>query len=499
MPTDPTRAGAPRLTSEALAQAAALALLETSAEAVVITDGDGRIVLANRRAEAMFGYESGELAGQPVETLLPERLRTAHRGHRARYFAAPRPRPMGLGFDLAGRHKDGAEFPVEISLSSFATDGGTFALALITDISERKRAEEALARLAAIVESSDDAIVSLTVDGIIVSWNAGAQRVYGYTAEEITGRSLALLVPPDRPDEVPRILESVRDGKGIDHYETERVRKDGTRIHVSLSASPMRDAFGRVVGTSVIARDITGRRRLERVARQAEKLAALGTLSAGVAHELNNPISIITSRIELMLMDAETHHLPEEVQEDLRVLHQHAQRVTQIARSLLSFARQSAGERRPLDLSHVVEQTLEFMRKQITREGIEIRATLDRGLPPIVGDTNALQQVVVNLLTNARDAIDGAGEIRIETGPAPDEPGRVRLAVTDTGSGIPADALPRIFDPFYTTKPRGTGLGLAVSYGIIQDHQGRIDVQSEPGKGTTFVISFPAAPGADRA
>jgi PAS domain S-box-containing protein len=481
------------VTSEALARAAGQALLESSAEAVVIVDREGRVVFANGRAEAMFGYAPGELVGQPVEILLPERFRPAHRQHRTRYFDAPRPRPMGLGLDLAGRRKDGTEFPVEISLSSFVTADGPFAVGLISDITQRKQSEEAFLRLAAIVESSDDAIISMGLDGTIVSWNAGAERIYGYTAEEIAGRSPALLVPPDRSHEVEQILQALREGKSIEHFETVRVRKGGRRVHVSLSGSPLRDAAGRIVGTSIIVRDITGRRQLERAARQAEKLAALGTLSAGIAHEFNNPISIITSRIELMLMDADTHSLPQEVRDDLQVLHQHAQRVSQIARGLLSFARQSGGELRPLDLSQLVEQTLLFMQTQIVKEGIEIRTALDRGLPPLMGDANALQQVVVNLLTNARDAIDGRGEIRLETGPAPDDPSRIRLVVSDTGSGIPPEELPRIFDPFYTTKPRGTGLGLSVSYGIVQDHQGTIEVESERGRGTTFVISFPVS------
>jgi PAS domain S-box-containing protein len=470
-----------------------MALLQSSAEAVLISDRDGRVVLANPRAEAMFGYGRGELAGEPVEALLPERFRTAHEGHRAGYFEAPRPRPMGLGLDLWGRRRDGSEFPVEISLSSFATDGGAFVLSLISDVTERKRAEAALLRLAAVVESSDDAIFSMSTDGVILSWNPAAERIYGYTAAEVVGRSIEAIVPPARRREVEEILEGLRLGRRVSHYETERIRKDGRRIQVSLSASPMHDAAGRVLGSSVIVRDITRRRHLERAARQAEKLASLGTLSAGVAHELNNPISIIISRIELMLMDAESQPLPPGVHEDLHVLQQHAQRVSQIARGLLSFARQSTGELRPLDLSQLVEQTLLFMRKQITREDIEIHTSLDRSLPPIVGDANALQQVVVNLLTNARDAIDGPGVIRIETGRVPDAPSRVRLIVSDTGIGMSADDISRIFDPFYTTKPRGTGLGLSVSYGIVQDHQGTIDVHSEPGRGSTFIVSFPVS------
>jgi PAS domain S-box-containing protein len=480
-----------------VAEAAARALLESSAEGIVISDRDHRVVLANPKAEEMFAYGRDELIGAPVEVLLPERFRATHVRHRSGYFAAPRARPMGQGVDLTGLRKDGTEFPLEISLSSFVNGGERFALSLVTDITERKRIEEALARLAAIVESSDDAIMSETTEGVVLTWNSGAERIYGYTAEEAVGRSFAMLVPPERGEEVAHILECLREGNNLHHLETERVRKDGGRIHVSLSISPIRDAGGRPLGAAAISRDITGRLALERAVRQAEKLAALGTLSAGAAHELNNPIGIITSRIELMLLDADTHGLPAEVRGDLQVLQHHAQRVSQIAKGLLSFARQSAGELRPLGLSQLVEQTLLFMRKQITKDGIEVRTRLDPRLGPMLGDQNALQQVLVNLLTNARDAIlgrGGQGEIRIETGAATEPAGWVRLVIADTGIGIPAEELSRIFDPFYTTKPKGTGLGLSVTYGIIRDHQGIVDVQSEPGKGTAFTIRFPPAP-----
>lgn len=148
-----------------------------------------------------------------------------------------------------------------------------------------------------------------------------------------------------------------------------------------------------------------------------------------------------------------------------------------------------------MDLNRVVEETLLLVEKQMSKEGIRVGARLDRALPPLLGDANALQQVVLNLLTNAREAMAAGGQIRVETGPAPGRAGWVRLTVADTGRGISAEELPKIFDPFYTTKAEGTGLGLSVSYGIVKDHHGTVDVRSEPGKGTTFVLTFPALPG----
>ena len=354
------------------------ALFESASEGIVVIDATGRITLVNAAAEQMFGFDRGDLVGQALEILLPERLRDTHGRHRTGYFKEPRVRPMGIGLDLAGRRKNGTEFPVEISLSYVQSPEGMVSMAFITDITERKRVEAELRH----------------------------QREALY---------------------------------------------------------------------------------------QTEKLAALGTLSAGIAHEMNNPVGIMTSRIEVMLLEAAEQGLPAQVVEDLQVLHRASQRVAKIAGSLRSFARQAPNERRPVDLNAVVDETVLLMQKTLTVDGVRIATSLDRTLPPVRGDATALQQVLMNLLTNAREAMAEGGEIGIETGPVPERPGWLRLVVRDTGSGIPAEALARIFDPFYTTKPAGTGLGLSVSYGIVQEHEGAMEVQSQPGQGTTFTLSFPGA------
>jgi PAS domain S-box-containing protein len=360
-----------------LSEATAQAVLESASEGILLISASGQIALVNGAAERMFGYAHDELLGQTLELLLPDRIREAHRAHRADYFAGPRVRPMGSGLDLAGRRKDGTEFPVEISLSYVQTQDGMTAMALITDITERKRAEA-----------------------------------------ELRAQREALF--------------------------------------------------------------------------QTEKLAALGTLTAGIAHEMNNPLGIITSRIEVMLLDAEELNLPAQILDDLRVLHRATQRVARIATNLRSFARQTPREHTTIDLNAVVEETLLLMQKPLEVDRIRLVTSLEPALPPIMGDASTLQQVLLNLVTNAREAMASGGDIRIETGPA-ERPGLVRLVIADTGPGISAEELSKIFDPFYTTKRSGTGLGLSVSYGIVRDHQGTIDVQSIPGCGTTFVLVFPAA------
>jgi signal transduction histidine kinase len=252
---------------------------------------------------------------------------------------------------------------------------------------------------------------------------------------------------------------------------------------------------GTPAGAVLLVEDVTERLGLERAARQADKLAALGTLAAGLAHELNNPIAIISSRAELMLMEADMPGVPPALREDLEVLHRHAQRVARIVQGLLAFARRGPGRLEPVDLNQVVDDTLFLVERQISKDGLVLVRRLRPGLPPIHGDASALQQVLMNLVLNARDALQGhPGQILVETDVTPGQPGWVRLRVRDTGPGIPPEILPRIFDPFFTTKPEGTGLGLSISYGIVRDHHGTVDVESEPGRGTTFVVSFPVHP-----
>jgi PAS domain S-box-containing protein len=358
--------------SEALAQA----VLASATEGIILIDASGQITMVNPAAERMFGYERGELLGRRLEVLLPERIRGPHVGHRTGYFAGPRARPMGIGLDLSGLGKDGSEFPVEISLSYVDAPDGVLAMAFITDITERKRAEAQLQR----------------------------QREVLY---------------------------------------------------------------------------------------QNEKLAALGTLSAGIAHEMNNPLGIMTTRIEVMLLDAQQQQLPAQVLEDLQVLHRASQRVARIAAGLRSFARQSSGEPTPTDLNTIVDEAVLLMQKPFGAENIRVVAELDRTLPSLLGDPTALHQVLMNLLTNAREAMaGGGGEIRIET-TRTERPEWIRLRVIDSGPGIPPEEITKVFDPFYTTKRTGTGLGLSVTYGLIREHGGTIDVSSQPGAGTAFTLEFP--------
>src|SRR5712692_5310207 len=259
-------------------------LFDQIRDAAIVADVDsGRIVLWNPCATTLFGYSAAEARELAIEALMPERLRAEHRTGLARYRATGHGAAIDADvvLELVGLRRTGEEFPIEMTLSPIedAAVAGHFVLAIVRDASERKRAEEervqfaraqadeVFVRLKAMVESSDDAIIGKTLDGIIVGWNPGAERIYGYTADEVLGQPISILVPPDRPDELPGIMERLRRGEHIDHFETERIRKDGRRLTMSISISPITDASGRVTGASTIARDVTRRKRAEEALR----------------------------------------------------------------------------------------------------------------------------------------------------------------------------------------------------------------------------------------
>jgi len=497
-------------------------LLEAIPDAIVAVNRQGVILQANSQTEDMFGYPREELIGQRIEILVPDRYREQHLRHRDHFIDQPKTRRMGPGLGLWGRRRDGSEFPVEISLSPVPTDNGIVVLSAIRDVSDRKQIEEQLRRandelaerknrqlweyqnrLALIVDSSQDAIIGKDLDGIITHWNKGAENIYGYKAEEIIGKSITMLAPADRQDEIPKILESISNGQRLEHFETVRVTKDGRQLNISISISPIHNAAGVIVGASTIARNITAQKKAEDQLRQSQKMEAVGRLAGGIAHDFNNILGIITMCAELLRGHVTSEELPLELIAHIRDA---SKRGASLTRQLLAFSRKQPTQSKVLDLNDRLKEVGKLLRP-LMGDDVNILLLPRSELAFVQADPGQLDQIVLNLAVNSRDAMPRGGKFVIETATAefddefvrqhpPMKPGRyVMLAVSDNGSGMDAATVSHIFEPFFTTKEigKGTGLGLATVYGIVQQSGGHIWVYSEPGRGTTFKVYLPCA------
>jgi PAS domain S-box-containing protein len=364
---------------------------------------------------------------------------------------------------------------------------------------------EARARLAAIVESSEDAIIGAGLDGLITSWNLGAETLYQYRADEMTGESILRLIPPPLFEEERLILERAARGESVGQYETLRLRKDGSTIHVAVTLSPVRDADRAVIGVSKIVRNLTSRRAAEDAhrsteeqLRQAQKMEAIGRLAGGVAHDFNNLLLVILSFSELAVMDLRKG---DPMRADLEEVQKAARRAAELTQQLLAFSRQQVLQPRVIDLNHSMAG-MERMLARLLGEDVELSLSPASDLGLVLADPGQIEQVIMNLAVNARDAMPGGGKLTLETRNveldadyASTHVGAVAgsyvlLAMTDTGTGMDPATIARIFEPFFTTKDerKGTGLGLSTVFGIVEQSGGHIAVTSEPGRGTTFKV-----------
>jgi PAS domain S-box-containing protein len=359
----------------------------------------------------------------------------------------------------------------------------------LREANERLRAaERSTSQLAAIVASSHDAIVSKDLNGIITSWNAAAARIFGYSSEEIIGHSILTLIPAELHDDEARILNAIVNGKPVEHYETVRLRKNGERIQVALSVSPIRDSSGKVIGASKIARDITERKRTEQALRRTEMEASKGRLAATIAHEVNNPLEAITN---LGYLTVRAPELTEATRELLQTLNAEVARVSEITRQALAFYRDSA-EPSAVSMNAVLDGVLELFQRRFAQNSVRLQLLYGDNLPRVMVKPGELRQVVSNLVANALDAIPPSGIIIIRTRSTGNQ---VRVTVSDNGHGIPRDRRHLIFQAFETTKgDKGTGLGLWVSKGLIEKYGGRIHFRSSQNpihRGTSFTVVLP--------
>jgi PAS domain S-box-containing protein len=354
----------------------------------------------------------------------------------------------------------------------------------------------------AVISSSPLAIWAVDLEGKVTAWNPAAERMFGWTEVEVVGEPLPV-VPPDLQPEYREWLERFRLGQSMAAVERSRLKKDGRKIEVSIWTAALRDAAGRIIGTLAIDNDITERKLLEEQFRQSQKLEAVGRLAGGVAHDFNNLLTVILGYVEMILTEARDSP---GIQDSAREVQYAANRATALTAQLLAFSRRQISQPKVLDLNEVVGRSTKMLARVIG-EDIEIATHLDAGLAPVKVDPVQVDQLLMNLVVNARDAMPQGGQLTIETANvALDEhysgrhigvaPGSYcMLAVSDNGAGMTPDVRDRVFEPFFTTKEagRGTGLGLSIVYGIVKQNSGEIMVYSEPGQGTTFKIYFPMA------
>jgi two-component system, cell cycle sensor histidine kinase and response regulator CckA len=480
-------------------------IVENTSEGVWTYDVQGITTFMNARMAAMLGYTVEEALGQPIYTFMDEVNYAAAKARIER-------RRLGIGErgDFPLRHKDGTELWVSIQANPLFDREGRFegSLSLVTDVSAQRRADEARARLAAIIESSEDAILSSTLDGTITSWNLGAEKLYQYSATEIVGRSIFLLISPALVDGERQMLERVAGGEAVRQHESERLRKDGSVVAVAVTISPIRDATGTVIGVSKIVRDLTERRKTEAALhrtetqfRQAQKMEAVGRLAGGVAHDFNNLLSVVLSYAEIGLEDLKSG---DPLRDCLKEIQTAGQRATELTRQLLAFSRQQVLQPRVVDLNQVVAG-MKAMLGRLLGEDVELTAIAAPSIGRVLADPGQIEQVVMNLAVNARDAMPEGGKLTVETAnitfagsqasaPIGVPPGAyVMLAISDTGIGMDAATRARLFEPFFTTKEqgKGTGLGLATVFGIVKQSGGHVSVYSEPGHGSAFKIYLP--------
>jgi PAS domain S-box-containing protein len=475
------------------------AVFDGALDAMVLADDRGFYVQANTAACELWGLSRERLLGRNISEFAEpgfdfEKAWSSFRsdGRMEGQFVLVRP--------------DGEKRDLDFRAVANVMPG--LHLSVLRDVTEQKRAAEVRSRLAAIVESSGDAIMGLTLDGVITSWNLGAERLYGWPPTAAIGREIGLIIPTELREGEASVRRRILHGEVVAPYDTKRVRKDGSLVEVNITVSPIRDTSGRVIGFSKSARDLSERRRaaaqleeVETQLRQAQKMEAIGALAGGIAHDFNNMLSVIMSYTSLILDELKP---ADPIRADVEEVARAGRRATDLTRQLLAFSRKQMLQPQVLDLSQVV-LGMEKMLRRLLSEEVELSLVARRSLGKVLADPGQVEQVVMNLAVNATDAMPAGGKLSIEVAnveldaeyarvhhgvvPGP----YVMIAVTDTGVGMDAATRERIFEPFFTTKEvgRGTGLGLATVFGIVKQSDGHVWVYSEPGRGTTFKVYFP--------
>lgn len=448
---------------------------------------DGIILWANKAELAFSGYSYDEYVGHHISefyvdpSVVEDMLQRLGRREDMR------------GYEARFRCKDGSIRHIRID-SDVLVRNGLFihARCFISDVTGTREAENAMFKLAAIVASSDDAIISKDLNGIITSWNSSAERILGYKAEEVIGKSITILIPPELQQEEVTILSKIRAGERIEHFQTTRLSKQGERLSVSLTVSPVRDRQGNIIGAAKILRDITQQRQMEFALHTSERLASVGRLAATIAHELNNPLEAITNFIFLAKQQPE---LSDETRWYLTTTDEELARVAHIVQQTLGFYRDNSRlSSRPID--EVIGDVTAIYDRKCRYKSLSVERRIGPGLN-LYTMQGELKQVLSNLITNAIDASRDGGRLiiraRSSRDPVSGDSG-IRITIADTGAGIPAHDRARLFVPFFTTKKEvGTGLGLWITKDLIEKRGGSIHFRSRTTapSGTVMSIFLP--------
>jgi len=456
------------------------------ADAVVVTGLDRKVLTANRSAAELFGRRLADLPGTPIDDLVAaaERQHVAEREQRAVAGAQQR-------YETTVVRADGEERNVAVSTTPLVLDGdlvGT--VATLRDITEEKGAQDALARSEAryrnLFESASDAIVTLDANGRFTTFNHAAENISGYPRQELVGQWFAPLLPDDElPKALMHFQKALAGETGL--FETTFIRKDGEYRTIQVTYStPQKDEE-----VLCVIRDVTDQKMLQEQLIQSEKMSAIGQLVSGVAHELNNPLAGISAFAQLLLTEK---RFPPDQRTAAEMIYAEARRASRIVQNLLTFARQHKPERTPTGVNQVLDDTLELRGYELRVRGIEVTRDYDEQIPETMADAHQLQQVFLNLVTNAEQAMEKSPRESQRLIVRTRRTGAViRIEVEDTGPGIPPNLLERIFNPFFTTKPTGsgTGLGLSISLGIVREHEGRIWAENAPQGGARFIVEVP--------
>ena len=477
-------------------------IVESAMDAIISIDQEQRIVLFNGAAEQMFRCPATQALGQPIERFMPDRYRSDHRRDVEQFAeSGTTTRRMGALRNVFGLRADGQEFPAEASISQINTGGGKLFTVILRDITQRKQAEDTLQHernfISTVLETQAALVVILDREGRILQFNRACARATGYTFDEVQGKPFwDFFLVPEEAEGVKEVFRELRDIGLPNQYENYWLTKNGERRRISWANStmlgPSREVdyiMGRsreveyIISTGI---DVTDLKETQDRLRQTERLAELGTLASGMAHEIGTPMNVILGRAEHLLHRSDD----ERTRKGLEIIIAQVERITRLMNQLLTFARRRPTDRRPMDLRRTVGDTLDVLFERIQKHGIAVDTVFQDGLPLALGDPDQISQVLLNLLVNAIHAMPEGGSLRLTLSLADRH---LTLAIADTGHGIPKDILPKIFNPFFTTKEvgKGTGLGLTVVHGIISEHGGTIAVESEQGRGTTFTITLP--------